>query len=274
MSPVSQNVPWTGYFHQIFSPVRLNLGFLILSIPRSSTSAHYVLGLPRVILFWPTVSLHLTPLPVASFLKIRGARFSHRCSHMKSRVLCGGSRGKRRLEGFHLSSEESGPGPSVTWFLPLRFLDFFSPFKGQATASLANVKGRSAETAKTQTEDPREDSPQYPSAFPPVFLIPTLKDKRKKKFCHGKPQWIEPETLRRALIIAIHGVHTGNISLKLCQARRVFGTADLTLILVAISISRAATIKPRKQSDILEISQKGFSFLWGTLFHLLNYLSP
>lgn len=193
---------------------------------------------------------------------------------MKSRVLCGGSRGKRRLESFHLSSEESGSGPSVTWSLPLRFLDFFFPTQRSSYCFFSQCQRQKRRNSQNTNRGSERGFSTVSISFPIVFLIPTLKDKRKKKFCHGKPQWIEPETLKRALIIAIHGVHTGNISLKLCQARRVFGTADLTLILVAISISRAATIKPRKQSDILEISQKGFSFLWGTLFHLLNYLSP
>lgn len=126
-------------------------------------------------------------------------------------------------------------------------------------------KAEAPKLPKHKSEDrelaEREFSTGSTSFLIRVFLIPYFKIQKKNKLCNGKPQRIEPEALKCALVIAIHGVHRGNISLELWQARRVFGTADLTLMLVAISISRAATIKQRKQSDILEISQEEFSFL-------------
>lgn len=150
MQPISQYVQWTGCFHQIFSPVRLNLGFPDpLYPPRFSTSSHYILDLPRVIVFWPTVSSHLTPLHVASFLERPRAKFSHRCSHMKSRVLC---RQPRKAQIGELSSLFRREWLQAFCYLvpPSEIPRFFFPLKGQATASLANVKGRSTEAAKTQ----------------------------------------------------------------------------------------------------------------------------
>lgn len=63
-------------------------------------------------------------------------------------------------------------------------------------------------------------------------------------------------------MIAIHEVNTGNISLELRQAWRVSATTDLTLMFMAISISKSSSCREEKPIKQLRLAfREGFSFL-------------